>query len=79
MFHQIQIPYPDCNYFQFLLFESGDVTKFPIEYRMKVYVFGTVASPSVANFALKQIPFYFEKEFSQSTFDTILNNFYIDD
>ena len=45
---------------------------------MKVYVFGTVVSPSVVNFALKQIPSYFKKEFSQLTFDTILNNFYVD-
>ena len=44
-----------------------------------MYVFDTVVSPSVANFALKQIPSYFKKEFSQLTFDTILNNFYVDD
>ena len=44
---------------------------------MKVFVFGTVASPSVANFALREMANRFKHDFSQ-IFKTIIYNFYAD-
>ena len=79
MFHQVQVPYQDCNYLRYLWFENGDIKEKPVEFRMKVYVFGTVASPSAANFALKETANRFKHDFSQETFKTIINNFYVDD
>ena len=79
MFHQVQIPYPDNNYFRYMWFYDNDIEKEPVEFRMKVYVFGTVTSPSVANFALKEIAKRFKDDFSAETLNTITSNFYVDD
>ena len=48
-------------------------------YRVYVYLFGTVSSPSCANFALKQTAIDHKKEFRPTAIDTIRNCFYVDD
>jgi len=79
MFHQVHIPYPDNNYFRYLWFENNNINERPVEFRMNVYVFGTVTSPSVANFALKEIARRFKSEFSEETCAAIMSSFYVDD
>ena len=79
MFHQIQIPPRDRDKLRFLWWENGELSNALIEYRMCVYLFGTVCSPSCANFALKQTAVDFKGNFDQNTIDVINNCFYVDD
>ena len=79
MFNQVQIFYPDKNYFHYVWFYDNDIEKEPVEFGMKVYVFETVASLSGANFVLKEIAKIFKDNFSAKTRDTITSNFYVDD
>ena len=46
---------------------------------MTVYIFGTVCSPSAANFALRRTAEELGKHFYQTTVSTVKNCFYIDD
>ena len=51
MFHQVELPEKDRDLMRFLWWKDGDLNEPPQEYRMKVYLFGAVCSPSCANFA----------------------------
>ena len=79
MFHQIQIPPRDRDKLRFLWWENGELSNALIEYRMCVYLFGTVCSPSCANFALKQTAVDFKGNFDHNAVDVINNCFYVDD
>lgn len=46
---------------------------------MTVHLFGTMSSPSCANFALKQTTIDFEGEYSEQAANFMQNNFYEDD
>ena len=46
---------------------------------MTVYIFGTVCSPSAANFALRRTAEEFGKHFDQITASTVKDCFYVDD
>lgn len=54
MFLQVHVAPEHRNFLRFLWWEDGDLDKSPIEYRMKVDLFGAVSSPGCANFALKR-------------------------
>lgn len=79
MFHQIQLPEKDTKYFWFLWWPNGDYNSNFEIYKMKVYLFGTIASPGVANFALKQTALDFGSDFSDEAVKSVQNNFYVDD
>ena len=49
------------------------------DYRMKVYVLGAVSSPGCANYALRQAAEEGRAKYGDSTADTLLTNFYVDD
>ena len=51
MFHQVRIPAEDRDLLRFLWWKNGNLDEDLKEYRMTVYPFGTVSSPSCANFA----------------------------
>ena len=55
MYHQFKLNSEHQNFFRFIWWEGGDLSKEASEYRMKVHIFGATSSPGVANFALKQI------------------------
>jgi hypothetical protein len=79
MFYQVKVPKEHSDFLRFFWFPDGNLEAEPEEYRLKVHVFGAVSSPSCANYALQKSAFDNQSFCSQSTVDTILNNFYVDD
>ena len=79
MFYQIQVPAKDRDLLRFLWWEDGQLDKNLVEYRMCVYLFGAVCSPSCANFALLQTAKDFSSGFEQKTIETVKRCFYVDD
>ena len=79
MFHQFYVDPQDRDYFRFLWFEGGDLNSDPVEYRMKVHLFGAASSPGCANFGLKNIANENESEFGKEAADFVRQNFYVDD
>ena len=79
MFHQIRISAEDRDWFRFFWWKNGN-TESPLrEYRVAVYLFGTMCSPSCANFALKTTGGEHKEEFSFRAVDVVNNCFYVDD
>lgn len=80
MFYQVHVDEKDRDFLpSFLWWPEGDISK-PLEvYRMKVHLFGTVSSPSIANFALCQTADDNWKHYSDEVMKTIKTNFYVDD
>ena len=54
MFHQVRVKPEQCDILRFLRWPNGDLDGTPTVHIMKVHLFGTVSSPSVCNFALKE-------------------------
>ena len=79
MFHQIEIPEKDRDMLRFLWWENGNLEDEPKEYRMKVYIFGAVCSPSCANFALRKTAEDNKSCFIDQASEAVFNNFYVDD
>ncbi|XP_072173968.1 uncharacterized protein [Diadema setosum] len=78
MYHQFRVMRQHQNYLRFLWWEDGDLSKTPVDYRMKVHLFGATSSPGCANFGLKQIA-KDHKELSMEAADFLTRNFYVDD
>ncbi|KAK0140258.1 hypothetical protein N1851_022806 [Merluccius polli] len=79
MYYKVQVQQNHRDFLRFLWWPEGDISK-PLEvYRMKVHLFGTVSSPSIANFALKQTGRDHSDQYSNEVFNTIKNSFYVDD
>jgi len=79
MFHQVRVTSRDRDLLRFLWWRDGDLDSEPLEYRMKVHLFGGVWSPSCCNFVLRQTAEDHKDRYHQEVVDTIINNFYVDD
>ena len=79
MFHLVKVPTENCDLQRFMWWEDGLLKNDLRSYQMCGYHFGTVSSPSCANFALKQMTMDYEKESSFAAINTGSNCFYIDD
>ena len=79
MFHQVYVTPEYQNFLRFLWWENGDMEKEPMEFRMKVHLFGAVSSPGCANFALKRTANDFEFKFGTEAAEFIRHDFYVDD
>nr|XP_039272687.1 uncharacterized protein LOC120346953 [Styela clava] len=79
MFHQVKVKECDRNFLRFFWWENGDITLPMKIYRMSVFLFGTVCSPSCCNFALRQTAIDNKNDFEQSVIDAINDSFYVDD
>jgi hypothetical protein len=79
MFHQVRVPMDDCDSLRFLWWPDGDTTATPEEYQMMVHLFGSISSPSCANFALKKTAEDNKDEFSPLATTTVERDFYVDD
>ncbi len=77
MFYQIKVPKHHRDYLRFFWYPQNNPNLLPVEYRLKVHVFGAISSPAVANFALKQTPKY--TECSTEATSCISDQFYVDD
>ncbi|XP_073732301.1 uncharacterized protein [Misgurnus anguillicaudatus] len=78
MFHRFHVVKEDRDYLRFMWWENGDTGTEPIEYRMKVHLFGAASSPGCANYAMKHLASLNEDEFSLAA-KFIRNYFYVDD
>ncbi|XP_064641960.1 uncharacterized protein LOC135496529 [Lineus longissimus] len=78
MFHAFRVHSKDRDYLRFLWWEDGDLTKEPIDHRMKVHLFGAVSSPGCANFGLKQLAKDHE-DIGKEAADFLQKDFYVDD
>ena len=79
MFNQFLVNKEDRDLLRFLWFEEGNIEARPVEYRMKVHIFGAASSPGCANFAFKQAAGDGEAEFGSETAEFIRRDFYVDD
>ncbi|XP_070181214.1 uncharacterized protein [Littorina saxatilis] len=55
MYHQFHVSEPHRDFLRFLWWKDGDTSGQPLDYRMKVHIFGATSSPGCANFGLKQV------------------------
>ncbi|XP_030834543.1 uncharacterized protein LOC115921321 [Strongylocentrotus purpuratus] len=78
MYHQFKVADPHQNYLRFLWWEDGDLSKTPVDHRMKVHLFGATSSPGCANFGLKQIA-EDHKKLGDRAANFLKRNFYVDD
>ena len=79
MFNQFLVNKKDRDLLRFLWFEEGNIEARPMEYRMKVHIFGAASSPGCANFAFKQAAGDGEAEFGSETAEFVRRDFYVDD
>ena len=79
MFHQVRVPPEQCDFLRFLWWPNGDLDAPLEEYRLVVYLFGAVSSPSIANFALKKTASDNEEEYGAIVANTLRKNFYVND
>ncbi|XP_028405229.1 uncharacterized protein LOC114527732 [Dendronephthya gigantea] len=78
MFHQVRVRPPDCDSLRFLWWPDNDLSNEPAEYQMMVHLFGSVSSPTCANFALRQTADDNSEQFDNETVNTVKRNFYVD-
>ena len=79
MFYQFRVNDEHRNFLRFLWYKDGKIDSDPIEYRMKVHLFGAVSSPGCANFALQRAAEDGEREFGKPAADFVKRDFYVDD
>ena len=79
MFFQVKVKKEDQNFFRFLWWPNGDLTREPQEYCMTVHLFGAGSPPGRSNFALKRTAEDGEKEFGARAAETLKRNFCVDD
>ncbi|XP_067680245.1 uncharacterized protein [Haliotis asinina] len=79
MFHQVRLPQEHQDFFRFVWWPNGNLDSVLEEYCMTVQVFGSVSSPSIANFALKDTADKSENKYDESVTETLRRNVYVDD
>ena len=79
MFHQVRVWPSDCKAPSFLWWPDRNLDTQPVEYQMRVHLFGGMSSPSCANFALKKMAEDNKEDFDPQTIETLKRNFYVDD
>ncbi|XP_006817361.1 uncharacterized protein LOC102805690, partial [Saccoglossus kowalevskii] len=77
MFHQFRVKPEHQAFLRFLWWEDEDFTQPPVDFRMKVHLFGAVSSPACANFGLKQLAKDY-KHLGVNASEFLKNNFYVD-
>ncbi|XP_070212738.1 uncharacterized protein [Littorina saxatilis] len=78
MFHQFHVTKEHRDFLRFLWWEDGDRTRPPVDYRMRVHIFGAVSSPGCANYALQQAGRDHSHE-NEDAAQFLQNDFYVDD
>ena len=78
MFHPFFVNEEDRDLLRCFWWENGDLETRPVEYRMKVHVFGAGSSPGCANFGFQQCANDGEEEFGAETAEFVRRNFYVD-
>ena len=79
MFHQVRVRPEDCDALRFLWWSDNDINRDPEEYQMMVHLFGSISSPSCANFTLRRTAEDNSNHFNPEVVKTVKRNFYVDD
>ena len=79
MFHSFLVQEQHRDLLRFFWYKDNDPNGEPIEYRMKVHVFGNTSSPAVATYCLRKTAEVGEQEFGSDAKDFVHDNFYVDD
>lgn len=80
VFHQVRVPAEDADLLRFLWWPSGDIKQDITEYRMRVHIlFCATSCPSCAAFALWECARDNRGQYNDTSVDTVLRNFYVDD
>ncbi|KAL8567648.1 hypothetical protein ACOMHN_054460 [Nucella lapillus] len=77
MYHQFHVSPRHHDYLRFLWWPNGDLSQSPVEYRMRVHLFGAASSPGCANYAFKQLA-RDEAKMSEELSRFIHRDFYVD-
>ncbi|XP_041434751.1 uncharacterized protein LOC121399034 [Xenopus laevis] len=78
MFHRFHVKEEDRDFLRFLWWENGNTNTEPVEYRMKVHLFGAASSPGCANYGMKHLAKQYERNYPSAA-NFITKNFYVDD
>ncbi|XP_065097354.2 uncharacterized protein [Paramisgurnus dabryanus] len=78
MFHQFHVVESDRNFLRFLWWKQGDLNSQPIEFRMKVHLFGAASSPGCANYGMKHLAKENRDIYTQGS-RFVMRDFYVDD
>ena len=78
MFHQVEVAPDHCDALRFLWWPRNDMEKEPQDYRLKVFPFGAVCSPSCAGYALHRTAQDNEGLFPPEFIETVNKDFYVD-
>ena len=78
MFYQFQVTEEHRDYLRFLWWEGKDTKGKPVDYRMKVHLFGAASSPGCANYGLKHLAKEYKDDFPMAS-RFLARNFYVDD
>ncbi|XP_067678474.1 uncharacterized protein [Haliotis asinina] len=54
MFHQVKVPKEQQDFLRFFWWPNGNIQGELKEFRMTVHTFGTISSPTIANYALRE-------------------------
>ena len=73
MFYQFRVASRHQGYLRFFWWDSEDFNKEPVEYRMKVHLFGATSSPGCSNFGFKRMAA------DNEAVSFICRDFYVDD
>ena len=79
MFYHIRVRESDAEATRFLFHPDGDLNKEPTDHKMRVHIFGSRSSPSVAGYVLQRCIKENEPGVEQHIVDNALRSFYIDD
>ena len=79
MFHMVGVAEHHRDFLRFLWWDGGDLSNKPQQYRMCVFLFGTVRSPACTHFALQQTARDNQSEYSEATIQSVNECFYVDD
>lgn len=79
MFYQFRMASHHQDYLRFFWWDKEDYNSVPVEYRMKVHLFGATFSPGCSNFGFKRMAEDSENEYGQEDVNFICRDFYVDD
>ena len=79
MFCQVRVNEEHRDHLRLLWWPDGDTSKEPVDYRMRVHLFGATSSPGCCNLALKMTSKDGKDEFGAEAAAFLENSFYVDE
>ena len=79
MYYNFYVAPQHRDYLRFLWWPGGDMARDPVEYRMKVHIFGAISSGGVASYGLRKMVESSGAGVSDRVRDFVCKDFYVDD